>query len=378
VRLDNATDFTAGYTQGMRPDGRELLVVVAKGTFTLPKSGGTPQWAEEQVPLVYADTFTGEPGHSAPVHESDFAPFKPRCDVILNGSAYAPGRKVTEKVPVTLQFGGMTKSFLVRGDRVWQNGLLSYKPGPERPFAVKPISYDNAFGGVDTHPKDPKKIAAVVENPVGKGFRKYLIDDHVKGVPLPNTEELKHPVTEPDGTYRPMAFGPVGRGWQPRAKLAGTYDQKWLDEVFPFLPADFQDAYHQCAAADQQVDYPVGGEIVGLRNLTPEGKIGFRFPKIALRVWFFLKNGEEIEQEAPVDTVCLEPDLGRFTVTCRTALPLRRNLFEVEFAVLGRDPEDLKRVIPEEEPFPTLGIFGEDEEEAEDAPDDLSETGDGE
>ena len=43
-----------------------------------------------------ADTFTGEPGFSAPVYEVDFAPRKPRCDVLLVGSAYAPeGRPAT-------------------------------------------------------------------------------------------------------------------------------------------------------------------------------------------------------------------------------------------------------------------------------------------
>ncbi len=42
-----------------------------------------------------------------------------------------------------------------------------------------------------------------------------------------------------------MALGPVGRGWEPRYKLAGTYDQNWIDNVFPFLPSDFEDAYFQ-------------------------------------------------------------------------------------------------------------------------------------
>ena len=43
-----------------------------------------------------------------------------------------------------------------------------------------------------------------------------------------------------------MAFGPVGRSWQPRIRWAGTYDQKWMDEKFPFLPEDFDERYYQC------------------------------------------------------------------------------------------------------------------------------------
>ncbi len=70
---------------GMQPDGRELLVVVVKGTFVIPKGGEEPQLTEEQIPLIEADTFTGEPGLSAPVYESDYSPRKLRCDVLLSG-----------------------------------------------------------------------------------------------------------------------------------------------------------------------------------------------------------------------------------------------------------------------------------------------------
>ena len=58
-------------------------------------------------------------------------------------------------------------------------------------------------------------------------------------------------MTVPWGAYRPMALGPVGRGWRPRLSYAGTYDQHWIDEVFPFLPADFDDRYYQAAPEDQ-------------------------------------------------------------------------------------------------------------------------------
>ena len=80
MELLNATKMQAGYTMGMQPDGRELLVVVVKGTFVIPNAGEEPKLAEEQVPLIEADTFTGEPGLSAPVYESDYSPRKLRCD----------------------------------------------------------------------------------------------------------------------------------------------------------------------------------------------------------------------------------------------------------------------------------------------------------
>src|SRR5271166_6340069 len=121
MELINATGMQAGYTMGLQPDGRELLVVVVKGTFTIPKDPKQePELAEEQVPLVAADVFTGEPGFSAPLYESDYPPHKPRCDVLLNGSAYAPDGKPATRVVVGLRIGTMAKSFEVVGKRVWR------------------------------------------------------------------------------------------------------------------------------------------------------------------------------------------------------------------------------------------------------------------
>ncbi len=68
MELINATRMVAGYTMGIEPSGRELLVVVIKGTFRLPRRRTSRcGWHDEQLPLVMADTFTGEPGLSAPV-----------------------------------------------------------------------------------------------------------------------------------------------------------------------------------------------------------------------------------------------------------------------------------------------------------------------
>src|SRR5262249_39835404 len=79
----------AGITVATDKHGREHVLVVAKQTFTIGPYGSC-ELAGEQQPLVYADEFHGESGMSATLYESDFALFKPHCDVLLNGSAYAP------------------------------------------------------------------------------------------------------------------------------------------------------------------------------------------------------------------------------------------------------------------------------------------------
>lgn len=336
MNLTNATKFPAAYTMGMEPSGRELLVVVVKATFTIPDEGQEPVPAKQQVPLVEADVFAGEPGLSAPLFECDFAPRKPKCDVILNGTAYAPGGKPAESVPVMLQVGSMSKSFNVVGHRAWVRDPFGWKATRPVPFAKMPISYGVAFGGRDLSDPDGKNHRWYGPNHAGVGFHSNLYPPLVEGKPLPNTEEIGRPVGSPDGRYRPMAFGPIGRAWEPRYKLAGTYDQNWLDNVCPFLPADFKDEYYQCSPPDQQVPHPKGGEEVVLVNLTPRGRLSFKIPFLDVPVAFFVREGDVDEAPAVPDTVVLEPDAGRFTVVWRATRHLRKNLFEVERIVAGR------------------------------------------
>src|SRR5262249_32277695 len=112
MELINSTRMIAGYAMNMEPNGRELLVIVIKGTFRMPKeSGASLVLHEEQVPLVMSDVFFGEPGTSAPKYEIDFAPRKLRCDILVNAQAYAPGGRPTERVSVGVTVGGWSKSF---------------------------------------------------------------------------------------------------------------------------------------------------------------------------------------------------------------------------------------------------------------------------
>ncbi|MEW8692972.1 MAG: DUF2169 domain-containing protein [Candidatus Thiodiazotropha endolucinida] len=336
MELLNATRMQAGYTMGMQADGRELLVVVAKGTFNIPGRGRQPTFTEQQKQLVEADIFTGEPGFSAPLYEVDYAPVKRYCDVLLNGSAYAPGGKPTSRVEVTLRLGPILKSFAVTGDRFWESGKIAIRPGYAGLFDRLPIGYDAAFGGIDNFHKNGNKHSAYMTNPVGKGYHLQLSQAFVDGSPMPNTEELKRPVTMPNGNYSPMAFGPLGRGWDPRRQLAGTYDQNWIDNTFPFLPPDFNEAYYQAAPVDQQIPYPRGGERVFLDNLTPDGQSSFTLPEIDLPVVFFYRKGESVKQKAVIDTIVLEPDQGLFTISWRATIPLKKNIFEISQILIGR------------------------------------------
>jgi hypothetical protein len=210
------------------------------------------------------------------------------CDVLLNGSAYAPRGKQASQINVTVRIGAV-KTFAVVGNRVWREGVFGIRASEPEPFAVMPISYDNAFGGVDDTRGDPANVRSFLENPVGRGYAYYK--DKIDGRPLPNTEEGGHGVVDPGGSYRPMSFGALGRNWRTRVQYAGTYDQHWLDTRAPFWPDDFDCRYFQAAPPDQQIPYPSGGEEVVLKNLTPAGQVVFRLPRRSVPVWFLPYRG---------------------------------------------------------------------------------------
>ena len=341
MELLNSTRMVAGYTLGLEPDGRESLVVVVKGTFRFPtEQGARLQLDEEQLPLLTSDVFFGPPGASAPRYEVDFAPCKRACDILLNGHAYAPGGRPCERVTVGVAIGAWSKSIAVVGDRVWftSGGPRSTAPAP---FVQMPLSYDQAFGGTDQRHEDPRQHAAFMPNPSGRGFHKHLVREWLDGTPLPNTEEVGKEVCRPDDTrYRPMSFGAVGRHWEPRYRFAGTYDDEWRERVFPFLPKDFDALYYQAAPADQQLALPVGEQRVVLLNLTPEGHSEFVLPHFEAPIHVFPRHGEREDLLAPLDTVLIEPDERRVTLTWRVARPLKRDLFEIGRLLVGRKGQE--------------------------------------
>lgn len=324
----NPTAYAVGWNVGYRPDGREVAVVVVKGTFVLSACNdhGT-RLAEHQQPLYEADVLGQDPARNAPIHENDFALFKPHCDVLLHGKAHAPDGRPVKKLEAGFLVGNCRKVLAVWGHREWRKGPLGAVASSPVPFESQDITYDKAFGGTDIDPEDPACIEMYRTNPSGTGYCRF--PRNLSGMPLPVTEEIGHPVTNPTGQYRPMAFGPLGRHWLPRCGYAGTYDARWQQEKMPFLPDDFDPRYYQCAPLDQQMPYPQGGEPIVLINLALQPRLDARIPRETLYVRFVRKRAPVMEVRAQIDTVLIEPEEDRLCLTWRATCPLERDAFEL-------------------------------------------------
>lgn len=334
MNFTNATPYAAGWASGFQRDGRELLIAIAKATFALPMAGEAARPTAVQLPLTQADEFVGEPGLSAPLRETDYAHAKPFCDVLFVGHAHAPAGTMVKRLQAGLRVGAMTKQLQIVGDRQWQKGVFGLGSSEPIPFAVMTLGHERAFGGTDdTRLEETGLSETFPANPVGRGYWRH--HERIDGQPLPNLEEIGHPVQKPHGDYRPMALSPIGRHWQPRQQWAGTYDEAWLQHRAPFWPDDFDARYFQAAPMDQWIPYPQGGEEVVLLNLTPEGRRHFTLPHVRMPVTFIPYSGRDVTQEAVLDTVVIEPGQGHFTLTWRTSIALGRSVFDVKETIVG-------------------------------------------
>lgn len=365
MQIWNQTGYVHQFTVAMDKAGHDYIVVVVKGTFDLPDTpGGLVRKSVEQVPLVFADTQTGEPGYSATLWETDFAFRKPRCDVIANGCAYAPGGRPAERVPVGIKIGSWSKLFEVVGHREWRAIGPVFTATAPQPFLKLPISYDVAWGGVDKLDPEDKMPGVYAANPVGTGWSRTRNQHLIPGLRLPNTQKVGEEVRSPFGDYTPMSLGPMGRGWPGRIELGGTYDDNWTKNIFPFLPPDFDERYFQMAPPDQQIDHPRGGEEVQLVNLTPEGRVSFRLPPAGLEMTLFKHGAKSFEGVLYPDTMLFDPENRRYQLVWRVAQRIERTILDFTECWVGPPTESMLRARAAGRTFVRAEGVAPEEEEA--------------
>ena len=330
----NTTGMPAEVCVSTDKDGRDYCVCVVKGTFDVDERGET-RLAEHQAPFVYSDVHYGDPGTTSIRYECDFAPFKPRIDIIINGQATSPDERPVRELLVGVKVGNIYKIIKVVGDRRWENGLSGLRPSAPKPFRSMPLVYERAFGGSDFSHSDPKHHGAELRNPIGVGYRKHPdARAAAEGLPLPNLEDPRQPLQRWTDKGLPIGCGVVGRGWQPRISHAGTYGERWLNERFPFLPEDFDELYFQSAPVDQQSDSPIDGETVWCKNLSPAGFLRFETPKREFPVTFRFRDRDE--QATPkLDTLIVEAEHHRCFLVWRTRVPLGRKLHALREILVG-------------------------------------------
>jgi hypothetical protein len=323
----NKTPFSAERTWVRDKSGAETWLVAVKGTFDIAADGST-SLSERQEAVCRVPEFSGPPGESSMLHDADLVHTKLTTDVYLNGHAYAPGGKATDTVDAGLKVGTLAKMLRVHGDRWWRDGPQGLRISPPDTFMRMPITYERAFGGRERVSDGTGGGRFEPCNPVGTGFA--VKSEDLDGQPLPNVEWPDAPITVSTPRRPPAGFGAISRHWSPRVEMAGTYDEAWEKTRQPLLPEDFDDRFYQCAPADQQTPrFLSGGESVVLRNLTPDGRLTFKLPRVALGFQTRFTDGELVHHRAVLHTVVIEPDQPRVILVWHTHLPCHHKVIQL-------------------------------------------------
>ena len=329
---------------GQNPDGKYMLTVLLKRTYRIVPFSLCER--TEDRPLLGGDKHYADPMNSTVRFESDFIPFKLATDVVLNGTAYAPGGRAVREFTATLEVGTGKKQVRVIGDRV-----CKHRPGGDpvfgdpRPFTQMPLRYERAYGGVDVD-SEPRAQFAYPRNHLGKGFVIENVKGAIDGLELPNLEDPADPLTPArlccgrvaDWAKQPVptGFGWYSKFWQPRAGWAGILpgdraaEQMMRNAYAAFVPQPMREAYlanplptvefrfFNGASPGLSVPYLRGDEAVQLTNLTPDGSLVFILPgdrpAIALDIGAGRKEGIVVLQ-----TVMIRLDEGGVDLVWRAA-----------------------------------------------------------
>jgi hypothetical protein len=354
--FENLSPFAALTYEIVDPRGDAYEVVVARGTYALRDAGGAEAALglthvavplDQQPELVFSDEYHGELNRSSVAVESDLAQHKPRCDVIVIGSAHSPSGEPSPRVEVGIRVVRdaappgvaevgtlLSHRLVVHGPRAFERLGGGEQGGgwvltdPE-PFTALPIRYEHAFGGQllvhaedeaagrlddahrlpdavrERHPDGPRAPVAHTScpyNPVGVGWLEGWYADAlaVDRWPAPRIEAPGAEITAAHfdrlvrGELRageiaalvPRGLGVIAKPWQPRLARAGTLDDRWLEGRWPLMPLDFDMAYWNGAHPDMQCPHLFGGERVELWNLLPPhaaGAVLEEGPRVACR-----------------------------------------------------------------------------------------------
>lgn len=366
----NHTSFPSQYFQSVDQHGEVFHVVVLRATFDMARlSGdGVLPWADEQAPLATEDHWSGQPNESCPLWESDFAPYKPKCDVLVANAVSRPPLNTLNAIS-----GGKANRWGCGIAMTWQDaegaGWQWVKhlavTGPRRfgrlgladPTSCDavPIDWRLAFGGQIRQPaQDLKGPDGSVTQAAGS--RRWDVDERnpvgiglnaSPGHPAPQLElSLDQPYQVGSATnYTPVCLAPVGRAWLPRRTLAGTYDNEWLKTQWPLPPMDFDHGFWNCAPVDQQIDFPGPGAQITLLNLhspnepptdttrwppQADGRWRANLPPNELFALWRLNAGPMIDRPLNLDTLVVDMGTRQIYATYRAVLSARADLRVVE------------------------------------------------
>jgi len=290
---------------------------ILKGSYKLHSDAPPSGWEGKIPASVTGDVMIKGDPKMGLGYASDFAPFKPVADFTAVGTAYPP-KVVSESFPVIMRVGSKLKELKVFGPWKWlplaSGGEM---PGPSGPLIPVPITYANAWGGPE-----------YALNPLGCGR---------EGEKTPLLEIPDAYISSRNFTGGPAVFAPMPSDAPYRKSKMGTYDKVWIEERWPWLPADFDYSYYNAAHPSQWMEgYLRGDEELEFVNMHPTvSRYQSRLPGLRARCfvtritnWSLDLNPEEAEREfheipVDLDTLWVDMDEEKLVLVWRGRTPVK-------------------------------------------------------
>ncbi|MFT6308408.1 MAG: hypothetical protein ACJA0Z_003581 [Halioglobus sp.] len=311
MNLINKTKLqVAWFAACPRPPAFAVTIIV-KGAFKLAPDGTAETIDNADDARPTGEQYVDNNREASLRYDGDFALFKPRTDLLLVGTCYAPDQTPTDSCNVTVGIGDRKKTLGVIGDRFWLKDRGRIVASAPQPFNSMSLAAENSFGG-----------PGFEANPFGKGFQPQVQPNGGKRWALPNVEDPMRLINTNTDQPAPVGFGPVPISAPQRRSNMGTYDDAWLENRWPGFPSDFDWGHFNAAPADQQLNgYLKGNELLSMENLHPENAI-YRCQLPGLRPRCFLNKehkGEDkfMEVDLSLDTVWVDADAEQMNLVWR-------------------------------------------------------------
>jgi hypothetical protein len=288
--------------------GRWIFTVVCKASFRL--SPRVSYLAPEQEPPNPADTYWDNDERRSLYRACDIVPFKRCPEVVLTGSAYAPGGAPVTYLVARLAVGPVNKGVDIFGDRYFAPGGKLGAPGP---FTRMPLVWERAAGGLGT------------ANPVGVRMGDAATSDSWGRTAVPNLTRSGVAISRPQDTTEPVGFGPVAPHWPSRVNRLPHSAHAWDIRRFHLrpLPAGFDPWFFNVAPEDQQIPELHRDVHIVLEHLHAEHpRLDTILEPLAPRAVVDWAHGGRMNVELRCDTLAIDSDRGLASLTWRGHVPL--------------------------------------------------------
>ena len=313
IALINDTDFPAFGFDTELYDSREYYCVSVKASFELKNNSLILQ--EDQSPMVMNDEYLADPASSGIITPSDISPYRQNTDILISGSARAPGGGAADQWLAEMKIGNIYKAIKITGHRQWQHrAIRGWELSEIIPVSNVRLLYENAYGG-EIITADDKPRDAWLWNPVGRGFFGHSSPDknenYIAPQILAKADVLSNNPTS--NRLKTVGFGAIPAHWSPRLERIGTTDKHWQEKVLPHLPSDFDLRFFNCAPDDQQVQgYLRGDEEVSLSGLFDE-TVTFKLPNY--KATALMVDHQDIVISFPMDLTAVHIDMDAALVS---------------------------------------------------------------